>query len=100
MPFRFRRSIRFAPDVRLNIGKKGLSATIGVRGAHVTVGHDQTRTTVGVPGTGISYTTTTPTPPPIPEFTRRSAPTPGGRVIHWLIGVTGALGLAWWAGWF
>ena len=98
---RFRRSIRFAPGVRLNIGKKGLSATIGARGAHVTVGHGQTRTTVGVPGTGVSYTKTTAGQrPPVPESTRRSASTPGGRFIHWLIGSAGALGLAWWTGSF
>ena len=37
MPFRFRRSIRFAPGVRLNLGKNGLSVTVGPRGAHITV---------------------------------------------------------------
>jgi hypothetical protein len=85
----------------LNLGKDGLSMTVGPRGAHITVDrHGQARTTVGVPGTGVSYTTTATTPPPVPEITRRAAPTPGGRFIHWLIGVAGALGLAWWAGWF
>jgi hypothetical protein len=36
MPFRFRRSIRIAPGIRLNIGKCGLSTSLGGRGAHVT----------------------------------------------------------------
>ena len=54
--FRFRRSIRIFPAVRLNIGKRGVSTSIGVPGAHVTFGTTGTRTTVGVPGTGLSYT--------------------------------------------
>jgi hypothetical protein len=29
---------------------------IGVRGAHITVGHGKVREAVGLPGTGISYT--------------------------------------------
>jgi hypothetical protein len=51
-----RRSIRIFPGLRLNIGKRGISTTIGGRGAHVTVGHGQVRETVGLPGTGLSYT--------------------------------------------
>jgi hypothetical protein len=56
MGFRFRRSIRLLPGVRINIGKRGVSTSIGVRGAHVTLGHGQVRETVGLPGTGLSYT--------------------------------------------
>lgn len=56
MPLRFRRSIRVLPFLRLNIGKRGLSTSIGVRGAHITLGHGQVRETVGLPGSGISYT--------------------------------------------
>src|SRR6266404_9708386 len=53
---RFRRSIRILPGIRLNFGKRGVSTSIGVRGAHITVGHGKVRTTVGLPGTGLSYT--------------------------------------------
>jgi hypothetical protein len=57
--FRFRRSIRILPGVRLNLGKRSASVSLGVRGAHVTLGGPQgTRTTVGIPGTGLSYTDT------------------------------------------
>src|ERR1700676_2409335 len=56
MGFRFRRSIRIFPGIRLNIGNCGVSTSIGVRGAHVTVGRSGTRTTVGLPGSGLSYT--------------------------------------------
>jgi Protein of unknown function (DUF4236) len=56
MGFRFHRSIRILPGLRLNFGKRGISASIGVRGAHVTYGPTGTRTTVGLPGSGLSYT--------------------------------------------
>ena len=56
MGFRFRRSIRIFPGIRLNIGKRGVSTSIGVRGAHVTVCHGRVRETVGPPGIGLSYT--------------------------------------------
>jgi hypothetical protein len=56
MGFRFRRSIRILPGLRLNIGKRGVSTSIGVRGAHVTFGKNGVRETVGIPGSGLSYT--------------------------------------------
>jgi tetratricopeptide (TPR) repeat protein len=53
---RFRRSIRIAPGIKLNLGKRGISASVGVRGAHETFHISGRRTTsVGIPGTGISY---------------------------------------------
>ena len=62
MGFRFRRRFTVMPGVRLNLSKSGLSTSIGTRGAWFTFGRRGARTTVGVPGTGISYTKTlTPT---------------------------------------
>jgi hypothetical protein len=55
MGFRFRRSIRLAPGVRVNLGSRGISLSAGVRGASVTVGPRGTYANVGIPGTGISY---------------------------------------------
>ena len=55
MGFHFRRSARLFPDVRLNASKSGLSASFGIRGAWLTVGKRGTRATIGLPGTGISY---------------------------------------------
>jgi hypothetical protein len=57
MGFRFRRSIRILPGIRLNFGKRSVSTSIGVRGAHVTFGRTGTRSTVSLPGTGLSYST-------------------------------------------
>lgn len=56
MGFRFRRSIRVFPGVRVNFGKRGASISVGRRGANVTFGDKGVRTTVGIPGTGMSYT--------------------------------------------
>lgn len=55
MGFRFRRSIRLLPGVRLNVSGSGVSTTFGGRGASVTVGRRGVRANVGIPGTGISY---------------------------------------------
>jgi hypothetical protein len=57
MGYRFRRSIKILPGIRLNLGKKSASVTVGGRGAHVTLrpGH-KTRATVSLQGTGLSYT--------------------------------------------
>lgn len=53
---RFYRRRQIFPGLRLNFSKRGVSASVGVRGAHVTLGRRGVRTTVGVPGTGLFYT--------------------------------------------
>lgn len=59
MGLRFRKSIKIAPGVKINLNKKSVSATVGTKGAHYTVNSKGKRTTsVGIPGTGISYTQT------------------------------------------
>jgi hypothetical protein len=55
MPFRFRRSIRLAPGIRLNFGKRGLSTALGGRRARIMVSRN-TRATVSAPDTGLRYT--------------------------------------------
>lgn len=56
MGFRLWRRIRVAPGVTLNLSKSGLSTSIGHRGYHVTLGHGHIRNTVGIPGTGMYWT--------------------------------------------
>jgi hypothetical protein len=56
MGWRFRRSIKIFPGIRLNFSRSGVSTSVGIRGAHITVGHGKVRETVGLPGSGISYT--------------------------------------------
>lgn len=61
MGFSFRKSLKIAPGVRLNITKKGISSvSLGGKGARVNLGKKGTRTTVGLPGTGLSYSSFSP----------------------------------------
>ena len=56
MPFRFQKRVS-TPFGRINLSKSGVSLTEGVPGAHVTLGRTP-RVTVGLPGSGLSYTQT------------------------------------------
>ncbi|MDE1923976.1 MAG: DUF4236 domain-containing protein [Gammaproteobacteria bacterium] len=92
MGFRFRRTIRVAPGIRVNLSRSGVSTSVGVRGAHVTLGHGRVRESLGVPGTGLSYTTTQSARPPWRI----------GRVLFWLFAIVfmlpfviGALAALW-----
>ena len=59
MGIRFRKSFKVAPGVRLNVGKKSSSISVGGKGFHTSVSTTGRRTnTVGIPGTGISHVST------------------------------------------
>lgn len=58
MGFRFRKRIKIMPGLYINLGKTGVSTSIGGKGLTVNLRGDKTRTTVGIPGTGISYSST------------------------------------------
>ena len=55
MGFRFQRSLRLAPGLRLNLSKSGVSATLGRPGATVNIGRRGVEGSAGLPGTGLSY---------------------------------------------
>ena len=56
MGFRFRKSINLGGGARLNFSKSGIGFSFGTKGARVTKkAGGGTRTTLSVPGTGISY---------------------------------------------
>ena len=56
MGWRLFRRTRIAPGVRVNLSRSGLSVSLGPRGFTKTFGPRGNRTTVSIPGTGISYT--------------------------------------------
>jgi len=56
MGFRFWRRMQLAPGVTINFSKSLPSLSLGGRGAKVTLGTHGVRSTVGIPGTGLSYT--------------------------------------------
>ena len=62
MGLRFRKSFKVAPGVKVNLNKKSTSVTFGGKGMHHTVSSSGKKTTtVGIPGTGISYSETSGT---------------------------------------
>ena len=59
MGLNFRKSISLLPGVKLNLNKKSAGLSFGVKGARYSINtNGQRRATVGIPGTGISYTKT------------------------------------------
>ena len=54
MSIQFFRRIKICPGLRLNVSKSGISASVGVRGAHLTEGPRGGSIYGGLPGTGLS----------------------------------------------
>ncbi|HIF9161595.1 DUF4236 domain-containing protein [Photobacterium damselae] len=55
MGFKFRKRIKIAPGLHVNISKSGVSTSIGKPGATVNIGKKGVNATVGIPGSGLSY---------------------------------------------
>lgn len=55
MGMRFRRTMKIAPGVRVNLGKRGVSMTVGGGLGRVTVGSSGTHVGTSIPGTGIYF---------------------------------------------
>lgn len=59
MGLRFRKSVKIAPGVRLNISKKSVGISAGVKGYRKSINSNgRVTTSIGVPGTGVSYVKT------------------------------------------
>jgi hypothetical protein len=59
MSFRFRKRLKLFPGVWINLSKRGGSVSVGGKGLTAKISKRGLRETVGLPGTGISYTTKT-----------------------------------------
>jgi Protein of unknown function (DUF4236) len=57
MRLRFRKRIKIAPGIHINLSKSGISTSVGVKGASVTYGQGKKRTNLGIPGSGLSINT-------------------------------------------
>lgn len=55
MGLRFRKSITICKGVKLNISKSGASVSLGGKGHSINLSGKGARATVGIPGTGLSY---------------------------------------------
>ena len=86
MGFRFRKSIKVAPGVKLNVGKKSVGVSVGGKYGGVSVNSKTgTRARVSAPGTGLSYTSKIGSPPSknnsekntVPKSTRQKSSSAG-----------------------
>ena len=65
MGFRYRKSINLGGGFRVNVSKSGIGYSFGTRGCRVTkTASGKTRTTLSIPGTGISYVEELPSEKP------------------------------------
>lgn len=71
MGFRFQKRIRILPGVHINLSKTGISTSVGGNGLTVNLRGDKVKGTVGLPGTGMSYS----------ETSRLGSGLPGGVVL-------------------
>lgn len=53
MAWKYRKRIKVAPGVTINVSRSGVSTTIGTKGASVNIGKKGTYLNTGIPGTGI-----------------------------------------------
>lgn len=74
MAWNFKRRVKIIPGVHLNFSSRGISTSIGPRGANITIGHSGTYLNTNIPGLGISnrqrlsgrHPQNTPPPLPLP----------------------------------
>lgn len=82
MGFRFRRSVKIGPGVRMNVGKRSMGLSAGGRGFRYSVSTSgRTTRTVGVPGTGASWVSTSTTGGNTRRAGARSRTTSGQRAV-------------------
>ena len=78
MGLRFRKRIKIFSGLWLNVSKSGISTSIGGKGLTVNLKDGKSKTTAGIPGTGLSYSKTTAGNP--------GEPLEGGRTpLAWLL---------------
>ena len=86
MGFRFRKSVKIMPGVRLNVSKTGASLSVGGRGATTNLSKRGIKSTFGIPGSGLSYTTKTTQwrrpPTSCESFSDQRAPTNPSAAVH------------------
>lgn len=89
---RFQKRFTIMPGVRVNVGKTGVSTTVGRRGTSVNVGKGGVHGNAGIPGTGLSMRKRLDGG----EAPRGQAEAPpqGGGAVVWIVIVAVVIGLA------
>jgi hypothetical protein len=87
--FRFRRSIKIAPGIRLNVNKRSIGVSAGVRGARASINSNGRSTrSIGIPGTGLYYRSQTGPRSRSPRATFDVDPNSTlGTVLAWIGGI-------------
>jgi hypothetical protein len=71
--YRFRRSVKVLPGVRVNFNLKSTSITVGTKWFHKTISTTwRETTTIGAPGTGFSYIEVRKPTPEVKEATEKT----------------------------
>ena len=63
MAFLFRKRIKILPGIWFNLSKRGVRTSIGGKGLTLNIKEGKVRTTASLPGTGLSYRTTSSSTP-------------------------------------
>ena len=95
MGLRFRKTFSLGKLLRLNASLSGLSASVGPRGASVNFGPKGVRTTVGLPGTGLSYSQTAVWPKAVAGSTERKSSGGIAMVLFIILAVVLVAFIAW-----
>jgi hypothetical protein len=90
--FRFRKSIKVLPGVRMNLSKSGVSTSLGGSGVTLNLSKRGTRATYSAIGAGLSYVETRP---PAKGGTLPSGGSSKSRGAAWALGIVLLLCLAW-----
>lgn len=100
MGWRFQRHVNTSLG-RINISKSGISLSEGFKGFHVTIGKTP-RLTIGLPGSGLSYTATlphgrrrsaAPAAPPAPATAEQPQLRSGAQIVLILVGLLAVLAI-------
>ena len=94
MAFRFRRSKKIAPGVKLNVSKSGPSITFG-KHVKTTVGHGRVTRSVRTPVKGLYYSSTTRTKSGNSKtvYNNRKTGKQGGGIIGWIVALFALCGI-------
>ncbi len=79
---RFRRRVKLVPGLALNFSKSGVSFSVGGRGNSVNIGKRGVKQTVGLPGTGISFSEHHPWSKRSGRTRETNSDRPSGRLQH------------------
>jgi hypothetical protein len=86
--FRFRRSVKIAPGLRLNLNKRSVGLSAGARGVRYSINSSGRRArSVGIPGSGLSYRSQSggaPHPAAVPSTVVSSPTRRVARLVAWL----------------